>query len=134
LTPPDAGEVLKVEDWAEIRRLHRAEGVPIKEIARRLGVARSAHLSRSSSRRSHSSPRPIPSRRSWSGKVGRARRDTTAHDGRRLRPSSPRACALMYDDTRARARPSPRCLSITQARSLGGSRAAAAVGPGCSRS
>jgi len=28
-----------VEDWAEIRRLHRAEGVPIKEIARRLGVA-----------------------------------------------------------------------------------------------
>jgi transposase len=32
--------VLNVEDWAEIRRLHRAEGVPIKEISRRLGVAR----------------------------------------------------------------------------------------------
>jgi transposase len=32
--------VLKVEDWAEIRRLHHAEGVPIKEIARRMGVAR----------------------------------------------------------------------------------------------
>jgi transposase len=31
---------LNVEDWAEIRRLHRAEGVPIKEVARRLGVAR----------------------------------------------------------------------------------------------
>jgi transposase len=29
-----------VEDWAEIRRLHRAEGVPIKEIARRMGIAR----------------------------------------------------------------------------------------------
>lgn len=29
-----------MEDWAEIRRLHRAEGVPIREIARRLGVAR----------------------------------------------------------------------------------------------
>jgi len=29
-----------VEDWAEIRRLHRAEGVPIREIVRRLGVAR----------------------------------------------------------------------------------------------
>ena len=29
-----------MEDWAEIRRLHRAEGVPIEEIARRLGVAR----------------------------------------------------------------------------------------------
>ena len=26
--------------WAEIRRLHRAEGVPIKEIVRRLWVAR----------------------------------------------------------------------------------------------
>jgi transposase len=32
--------VLNVEDWAEIRRLHRAEGLGIKAIARRLGVAR----------------------------------------------------------------------------------------------
>jgi transposase len=32
--------MLKVEDWAEIRRLHRAEGVPIKELVRRLGVSR----------------------------------------------------------------------------------------------
>ena len=29
-----------MEDWAEIRRLHRAEGLPIKVIARTLGVAR----------------------------------------------------------------------------------------------
>ncbi len=29
-----------MEDWAEIRRLHRAEGLGIKTIARRLGVAR----------------------------------------------------------------------------------------------
>lgn len=29
-----------MENWAEIRRLHRAEEVPIKEIARRLGVSR----------------------------------------------------------------------------------------------
>jgi len=29
-----------VEDWAEIRRLHKAEGMPIKAIVRRLGVAR----------------------------------------------------------------------------------------------
>lgn len=29
-----------MEDWAEIRRLHRAENVPIKAIARRLGIAR----------------------------------------------------------------------------------------------
>jgi len=29
-----------VEDWAEIRRLHRAEGVAIKEIVRRLGISR----------------------------------------------------------------------------------------------
>jgi transposase len=32
--------VISIEDWAEIRRLHRGEGVPIKEIARRMGVAR----------------------------------------------------------------------------------------------
>lgn len=29
-----------MEDWAEIRRLHRAEGMPIKAIVRHLGVAR----------------------------------------------------------------------------------------------
>jgi IS30 family transposase len=32
--------VLKVEDWAEIRRLNRAEGMPIKAIARQLGLGR----------------------------------------------------------------------------------------------
>jgi transposase len=32
--------VLSVEDWAEIRRLHRAEGLPIKAIARTLGISR----------------------------------------------------------------------------------------------
>jgi len=32
--------VLTVEDWAEIRRLYRAEGMPIKAIARHLGIAR----------------------------------------------------------------------------------------------
>ncbi len=36
------GGVLAVEDWAEIRRLHRAEGLPIKAIVRRLGVSRNA--------------------------------------------------------------------------------------------
>ena len=29
-----------MENWAEIRRLHRSEHIPIKEIARLLGVAR----------------------------------------------------------------------------------------------
>jgi transposase len=32
--------VITVEDWAEIRRLHRAEGMSIKAIARRMEVAR----------------------------------------------------------------------------------------------
>ncbi|MBW0274422.1 transposase [Nocardia sp. MH4] len=32
--------MLAVEDWAEIRRLHRSEGVPIKAIARLMGVSR----------------------------------------------------------------------------------------------
>jgi transposase len=37
---PGRKDVIRVEDWAEIRRLRRAEGLSIKEIARRLGVAR----------------------------------------------------------------------------------------------
>jgi transposase len=32
--------VLSVEDWAEVRRLHRSEGLPIKMIARMLGISR----------------------------------------------------------------------------------------------
>jgi transposase len=32
--------VLSVEDWAEIRRLHRAEQVPVKAIARIMGISR----------------------------------------------------------------------------------------------
>ena len=31
-----------MEDWAEIRRLHRAEGMPIKAIVRKLGISRNA--------------------------------------------------------------------------------------------
>jgi transposase len=33
---------MSVEDWAEIRRLHRSEGMPIKAIVRKLGVSRNA--------------------------------------------------------------------------------------------
>ena len=32
--------VLSVEDWAEIRRLHRAERMPVKVIARVLGCSK----------------------------------------------------------------------------------------------
>jgi transposase len=32
--------VLSVEDWAEIRRLHRAEGMPIKQVARVRGISK----------------------------------------------------------------------------------------------
>ena len=32
--------MLCVEDWAEIRRLHRAEKMPVKVIARVMGVSR----------------------------------------------------------------------------------------------
>jgi transposase len=35
-----ARKVIGVEDWAEIRRLHRAEGMGVRAIARHLGVAR----------------------------------------------------------------------------------------------
>jgi transposase len=32
--------MLKLDEWAEIRRLYRAEGLSINEIVRRLGIAR----------------------------------------------------------------------------------------------
>jgi transposase len=32
--------VLSVEDWAEIRRLHRAEQMPIRQIARVMGCSK----------------------------------------------------------------------------------------------
>ena len=32
--------MLNVEDWAEIRRLHRAEQMPIKAIARVMGISK----------------------------------------------------------------------------------------------
>ena len=34
------GKVIDVEEWSEIRRLHRAEGMAVKAIVRHLGVAR----------------------------------------------------------------------------------------------
>jgi transposase len=42
LAQPSWGEegVLSVEDWAEIRRLYRAEGLPVKVVARLLGISR----------------------------------------------------------------------------------------------
>jgi transposase len=33
-------QVLRVEDWAEIRRLRRAEQMPIAQIARVMGISR----------------------------------------------------------------------------------------------
>src|SRR5262252_1466943 len=38
--PAKIGRVLNVEDWAEIRRLHRSDGMAVKAIARKLGVGR----------------------------------------------------------------------------------------------
>jgi len=32
--------MLSAEDWAEIRRLHLAERMPIKQIARQLGISK----------------------------------------------------------------------------------------------
>lgn len=38
--PVNDHEVLNVEDWAEIRRLHRAEGMAIRAIARRMKISK----------------------------------------------------------------------------------------------
>ena len=37
---PGRKDLISVEGWAEIRRLHRAEGVRIKHIARQLDLSR----------------------------------------------------------------------------------------------
>lgn len=52
-----------MENWAEIRRLHNAENVPIKEIARRLGIARNTL------RTALASPEPPRYRRKATGSV-----------------------------------------------------------------
>ena len=45
LTPLGQSEgVISVEDWAEIRRLHKSEKMAIKAIARQLGVARNGQV------------------------------------------------------------------------------------------
>ncbi|KAA2261683.1 hypothetical protein F0L68_15650 [Solihabitans fulvus] len=41
--------MINVEDWAEIRRLHRAEGMPIRAIVRKLGIAAAPDASATSS-------------------------------------------------------------------------------------
>jgi transposase len=51
--------MISVEDWAEIRRLHRAERVPIKEIARRLGLARNTVRAALASDRAPRYSRPV---------------------------------------------------------------------------
>lgn len=52
-----------MEDWAEIRRLHRAEGMPIKVIARRLGI------SRNTVRRALAAAEPPQYRRATKGSI-----------------------------------------------------------------
>jgi hypothetical protein len=38
--PTKIGRVLSMADWAEIRRLHRSDGIAVKAIARKPGVGR----------------------------------------------------------------------------------------------
>jgi transposase len=55
--------VISVEDWAEIRRLHRAEQMPIRAIARKLGI------SRTTVRRAVASDRPPRYERAPKGSI-----------------------------------------------------------------
>ncbi|WP_345554646.1 IS21 family transposase [Streptomyces lannensis] len=55
--------MISVEDWAEIRRLHRAEEMPIRAIARKLGI------SRTTVRRAVASDRPPKYERAPKGSV-----------------------------------------------------------------
>ncbi|MGI5378617.1 IS21 family transposase [Streptomyces sp. CA-251387] len=55
--------MISVEDWAEIRRLHRAEQMPIRAIARKLGI------SRTTVRRAVASDRPPKYERAPKGSI-----------------------------------------------------------------
>ncbi|MGP4014232.1 IS21 family transposase [Streptomyces sp. 4N124] len=55
--------MISVEDWAEIRRLHRAEQMPIRAIARKLGI------SRTTVRRAVASDRPPKYERARKGSI-----------------------------------------------------------------
>jgi hypothetical protein len=59
---PGRKDVIRVEDWAQIRRLHRAEGLAIKEITRRLGVSRNTVRS---ALRAGGPPTYAPSSQPW---------------------------------------------------------------------
>jgi transposase len=63
MDPPDDREVLNVEDWAEIRRLYRAEGLPIRAICRQLGVGRNTV------RRALAAPAPPKYQRAAKGSI-----------------------------------------------------------------
>lgn len=55
--------MISAEDWAEIRRLHRAEGMPIRAIARKVG------FSRATVRRALTSDHPPKYRRAPTGSI-----------------------------------------------------------------
>jgi DNA invertase Pin-like site-specific DNA recombinase len=55
--------VIRVEDWAEIRRLNRGEGMAVKAIARQLGI------SKNTVKRALASDRPPRYQRAGSGSV-----------------------------------------------------------------
>ncbi len=67
--------MINVEEWAEIRRLHRAEGMAVKAIARRLGVARNTVRA---ALRSDDAPRY--EREGPGSAVDASRRDYSDHD------------------------------------------------------
>jgi transposase len=77
--------MMTVENWAEIRRLHRSEQIPIKEIVRRLGIARNTV------RAALASDRPPKYERSSRGSVV----DAVETDVRKLLADFPRMPATV---------------------------------------
>jgi hypothetical protein len=80
-------EVVTAENWAEMRRLHRSEQIPIKDIVSRLGIARNTV------RAALASGRPPRYERSSRGSLV----DAAGTDVRKLlagfpRMPTPRAC------------------------------------------
>ena len=92
LAPTEPGRkwVLSVEDWAEIRRLRRAEKMSILQIAQILGISRNTARWASASNTPHYNPLPYPASLLWIAAPRWRARCVRAGTGASLRPSASR--------------------------------------------
>ena len=89
--------MITLEDWAEIRRLHRAERMPIKAIVRHLGISRNTGreaLRGDGCRRPDEHATTVRDELAGTTSSPAGRRLASTNEGRLEDPPSPRVAAL----------------------------------------